>query len=230
MFYQWTTREKKLIICIAILGLVLISLFLSSWIGERGATEIDFALQSVGQDASQEANATTSPAVEEKFTAPEAEPNEIAVDIKGAVKHPNVYFMKEGMRVIDVIMRAGNLVEDGTTTTINLAQKLEDGMLIYIPTKEELEGDQIISEFVQVQNTGSTSTQTNSSTSSSGKININRASLTELEGLPGIGPSRAKAIITYRDEKGKFSTADEIMNISGIGPKIYENIKDLIEH
>lgn len=226
MFYQWTTREKKLIVCIAILALLSISLFLSSWIGDRGTTEIEFALQPIGQDASQAEKASASPTLEVVSKAPEDAPNEIAVDIKGAVKHPNVYFMKEGMRVIDVIMTAGNLVEDGTTTAINLAQKLEDGMLIYIPTIEELEGDKIIPELVQVQNTGSTS----SSTSSSGKININKASLTELKGLPGIGPSRAKAIITYREEKGKFSTTNEIMNISGIGPKIYENIKDLIEH
>lgn len=221
MIYQWTTREKKLIVFIIILALVIMSLFLSSWIGNRGATEIEFALQPMGQETRQEESAT--PTLEVKVTAQDNERNEIAVDIKGAVKYPNVYFMKEGMRVIDVVMRAGNLEEEGTTEPINLAQKLEDGMLIYIPTKEELENEQSIPELVQVPSASS-------STSSSGKVNINTASLAELEGLPGIGPSRAKAISTYREEKGNFSKTDELMNISGIGPKIFDNIKDLIEY
>lgn len=221
MIYQWTTREKKLIVFIIVLALVIMSLFLSSWIGNRGATEIEFALQPMGQETRQEESAI--PALEVKVTAQDNERNEIAVDIKGAVKYPNVYFMKEGMRVIDVVMRAGNLEEEGTTEPINLAQKLEDGMLIYIPTKEELENEQSIPELVQVPSASS-------STSSSGKVNINTASLTELEGLPGIGPSRAKAISAYREEKGNFSKTDELMNISGIGPKIFDNIKDLIEH
>lgn len=221
MIYQWTTREKKLIVFIIVLALVIMSLFLSSWIGNRGATEIEFALQPMGQETRQEESAT--PTLEVKVTAQDNERNEIAVDIKGAVKYPNVYFMKEGMRVIDVVMRAGNLEEEGTTEPINLAQKLEDGMLIYIPTKEELENEQSIPELVQVPSASS-------STSSSGKVNINTASLAELEGLPGIGPSRAKAISAYREEKGNFSKTDELMNISGIGPKIFDNIKDLIEH
>lgn len=227
MFYQLTTREKKLIVFIMVLALVIISLFLSSWIGNRATIENEFALQPMEQDSGEEESGdeagddeSVSPALEIKQ---DSERNEIAVDIKGAVKHPNVYFMKEGMRVIDVIMRAGNLEEVGTTEPINLAQKLEDGMLIYIPTKEELEDEQLIPEFVQVQSTSS-------STNSSGKVNINLASLGELEGLPGIGPSRAKAIITYREEKGSFSKTDELMNISGIGPKIYDNIKNFIEH
>lgn len=221
MIYQWTTREKKLIVFIIVLALVIMSLFLSSWIGNRGATEIEFALQPMGQETRQEESAT--PTLEVKVTAQDNERNEIAVDIKGAVKYPNVYFMKEGMRVIDVVMRAGNLEEEGTTEPINLAQKLEDGMLIYIPTKEELENEQSIPDLVQVPSASS-------STSSSGKVNINTASLAELEGLPGIGPSRAKAISAYREEKGNFSKTDELMNISGIGPKIFDNIKDLIEY
>jgi competence protein ComEA len=224
MFYQWSTREKKMLLLVIALVLVIVSTWFSS---SSEDVETGFELQPIvegsngrSSENSNESHLSASP--NDDHTQEAKAPKEIMVDVKGAVTHPNVYIMNEGERVIDAILKAGDLNENGTSRYMNLAQKLEDGMVIYIPTEEEVDSEQEASWFV--------STQTNHSSSpSSGKININSASVTELESLPGIGPSRAEAIIAYREEKGEFTLIEEIMNISGIGPKIFEKLEELIE-
>lgn len=112
----------------------------------------------------------------------------------------------------------GGLTEKGSTKFINLAKVLTDGMVIYIPTEEELASGDAPPSF----SSGNTE-------QSSGKININTAGLSKLATLPGIGESKAQSIIDYRREKGAFQSADELLNISGIGPKTLEKLRDKIE-
>ena len=132
----------------------------------------------------------------------------IVVYICGAVK--------ENSRVCDAIELAGGLTQDADLTNINLAYILEDGEKIYIPHK----GEQISSI---------TSDNYTNSPSNDLKININKASQTELETIPGIGPSTALKIINYRNENGKFSKIEDIKNVSGIGDAKYEKIKEFIK-
>jgi competence protein ComEA len=226
---QWTTREKKMILYIMMLVVVMVSILFSAWVSKQEAIESGFELQSstekTGQEeliANKDDDSQLSSTVPDKHANKEKALKIIVVDVKGAVKHPNVYTMKEGQRVVDAIREAGDVVETGTLDYINLAQKLEDGMLIYIPTEDEVDDEQNVTSFVSTPNVSASS-------SSSGKININSASAAELERLPGVGPSRAEAIVNYREENGDFTSIDEIMNISGIGPKTYDNLKELIE-
>jgi competence protein ComEA len=115
------------------------------------------------------------------------------------------------------------LTEEGTTRTINLAQKLSDGMVIYVPTVEEIESDPnpsaLVPPLTGIDDPGNTQ----------GKVKINSATVDQLKTLPGIGPSKAKAIVEYRQAHGLFQQIDDLLNVSGIGTKTLEQIRDLIE-
>ncbi|HHY37085.1 MAG TPA: hypothetical protein GX518_05280 [Firmicutes bacterium] len=139
------------------------------------------------------------------------EPREVVVHVAGAVKRSGVYRLPEGSRVIDAVEAAGGGTEDADIHALNLADILVDGQRYYVPTREETAGGR-----------GSYAGTT------AGKINLNRATRAELETLPGIGPALAERIITYREEHGPFRRPEEIKNVSGIGEKTYENIKDYI--
>lgn len=142
--------------------------------------------------------------------------NKIVVEIKGQVKSPNIYYLKEDSIIDDLIVAAGGLKEDANTSNINRAEQLQDHQSIYIPSNEEIQNsiDEAVSEV--------------NNQSDSNLININSASVSELDDLPGIGPSKAQAIITYREENGPFKAIEEIKNVSGIGESSFEKIKDLI--
>ena len=148
--------------------------------------------------------------------------NSIVVDVRGAITNPGVYELTLGDRIIDAIDLAGGYTKEADTSGINHAQKLQDEMRIYVPKIGEVLADSLIDGQATV------ALPSESTTAKDGKININRADETELTKLPGIGPSKAEAIIAYRDENGRFKTIDEIKNISGIGEKTFEKLKDLI--
>lgn len=165
----------------------------------------------------------------------------IVVHVSGAVNQEGIVELDEKARVADAIEKAGGVTENAYMKDVNLAEVLEDGMKIYIPTKEEV-NNQNQGENTNYISAGTTSlaNNTNSSTKNSGesktgasnvkgKVNINTASLEELDTLPGIGESTANKIINYRKENGKFKSIEEIKEVSGIGDSKYEKIKDLIE-
>ncbi len=131
------------------------------------------------------------------------------IDIKGEVNNPGVYQMEDGERIQDAVMKAGGSKENADLNQVNLAMKVYDEMVIYVPKKGEDMGQRlyIIND---------------------GKISINQSNKEELMELNGIGESKADAIIAYRMEHGSFKSLDEIMEISGIGTKIFQQIKDKI--
>lgn len=172
------------------------------------------------------------PVMEQKIVTEEVK--EIyKVDIKGQVINPGVYEIPKDSRVIDVINLAGGLKKDANTDFLNLSKKVEDGSVIWIYTKkeiEELKKTKTVIEYVEkecncpdVSNSACIDKQESSNT----KININTASLEELMKLTGIGESKAKVIIEYRTQK-PFEKIEDIMNVSGIGESAYEKIKNSI--
>lgn len=154
------------------------------------------------------------------------ETENVIVDVKGAVKHPGVYELTTEHRIIDAIKQAGGYTKEADSTTVNHAQKLQDEMVIYIPKKGEDVSEQL--QVIQNQTVISANSNSNSSSTSNGQVNINTANESELTMLSGIGPSKAQAIIAYREENGPFKTIDEIKNVSGIGEKTFEKLKDSI--
>ncbi len=147
------------------------------------------------------------------------EATQVLVDVKGAVNYPGVYTLTEEDRVVDAITLAGGYVEGADSSLINHAQKLQDEMVIYIPVKGE-ETETAVKN-ITVMGTGSKS--------EIAKININTADESQLTTLPGIGPAKAKAIISYREEQGMFQTVEGLKEVSGIGDKTFEQLIDLID-
>ena len=158
------------------------------------------------------------------------ESGKIVVHITGAVKKEGVVVLDEKSRITDAVSAAGGLTDDADMSKINLAYILEDGVKVRIPSvndNEEAVEDTESIEFVEnVENSPESTLKSQNNTSN--LVNINKATQTELETLPGIGPSTALKILNYREENGKFSSIEDLKNISGIGDSKFENIKNLI--
>ena len=170
----------------------------------------------------------------------------IKVEIKGAVNNPGVYEISENSRVIDIINLSGGLIETADTSLINLSKKLEDEMVIIIYTKDEIinyNNNNVKTEYVYIEvnncpdpindacikeYTEETEDNEQSISNENNVININTASIEELTTLSGIGESKAKLIIEYRTQNGKFKNIEELSNVKGIGESLIEKIKDNI--
>lgn len=155
----------------------------------------------------------------------------ILVHISGAVNKEGIVELKVGSRIADAIDKVGGTKEEADIEEINLAYPLEDGMKIKIPTKQTKEVQEEKIENYVITSSGISSDEKKeekNNTTQNKKVNINTATQTELETLPGIGPSTAIKIISYRKEKGKFAKIEDIKEISGIGESKYNKIKDLI--
>lgn len=138
---------------------------------------------------------------------------DVFIDVKGAVLKPNVYKLQKGNRVLDAISIAGGFAEDADQTKINLAARVQDEMVIYVPkVGEDANIDGNINTFNEED----------------GKVNINTANEDELLSLSGIGPAKAASIIAYRQENGRFQKVEDLVNVSGIGEKSLEKILDQI--
>lgn len=146
-------------------------------------------------------------------------PEEIYVDVCGAVNHPGVYSLEPGSRVFQAIEAAGGFNDQAAGEWVNQAERLSDGRQVYVPTRQEAE-EQKFSHGTAASAEGEHASDMD------GKVNLNTADETELTTLTGIGASRAQAIILYREENGPFSSIEEIMNVQGIKEGTFEKIKD----
>jgi competence protein ComEA len=146
------------------------------------------------------------------FASPTPSPAAIIVDVAGWVRKPGVYQFVSGDRVIDAVNRAGGARKGADLTTLNLAAPLTDGTQIVVPKP------------------GATAPGGTGTTSTGGAtiININTASETDLETLPGVGPVTAAAIIDYRTQNGPFATVDDLVDVSGIGPATLEEMRPFV--
>ena len=163
------------------------------------------------------------------------EPQTIYVHVCGAVKAPGVYEMQPGDRIFNAVDAAEGFTEDAATDYVNLAQEVADGMKITIPTAEEAEAMAVtVTEAVEYADStdasidGGGSAGGGSIGSGGGLININTADESSLTSITGIGPTRARAIIAYREEHGPFARTEDIRNVSGIGDSTYNKMKDEI--
>lgn len=145
---------------------------------------------------------------------------EVCVHVAGCVKEPGIKFLSENARVADAIDLSGGFSEDADADAINLAREIVDGEQILVPSINATA--QMPSALSQSDSSSNPAGQT------IGKININTADMAELQNISGIGESKAKRIIDYREKNGLFKSIDELTNVSGIGEKTLENIKDQI--
>lgn len=205
-------NNKKLIIIIVIITICVITYFFKT----KEESEIEFISNTTISNQNK---------IEEKETN-----EKIIIYITGEVINSGVYEMEENNRISDAIERAGGLTEKAYVKDLNLAQILEDGMKIYISNIDEMKNQIINEEKLETEkNNLNDNTSDNSKLlKTNKKININTATQSDLQKLPGIGESTALKIINYRKEKGKFSKVEDLKNVKGIGDSKFSKIKDLI--
>ncbi|PJZ02138.1 MULTISPECIES: helix-hairpin-helix domain-containing protein [Bacillus] len=199
----WTQHKKAIILAASAAAFIAVIFFLTSRENK----------EPVKQAVSTE---TENPEVKQEAVKDDSD-DTVVIDIKGAVQHPGVYEMQTGDRVSQAIEKAGGASEQADEMQVNLAELLQDGTVVYIPKKGE--------EELRRQGVGD---DVRSGGGKEALVNINTATLEELQGIPGVGPSKAEAIIAYREENGRFQTIEEITQVSGIGEKSFDKIKSSI--
>lgn len=142
---------------------------------------------------------------------PQVSTKRILVYVCGAVQKPGVYQLGEGSRVADAVNMAGGFAPEADLNSLNLAKQVSDG------------------EKVFVSRVGQASPQSGQNSQEIKKVNLNTATIEELDKIPGIGEVIAKRIISYREKHGKFRSVNELQEIEGIGPKKLEDIRDSVE-
>ena len=201
-------KEYKIIVICTCLGLLVGGFFLLKPAPHTPVKETNLQAEvvAVSKDSSTEKEEKEEP----------VEKDLITVDVKGAVKAPGIYDLPVGSRVNDAVQKAGGLTEQADSKSLNLAQKVSDEALVYVPTKGEEAASQ---QF---------GSGTDFSTSKEKKVNLNKASLEELKQVKGLGGKRAQDIIDHREANGKFKSVDELRKVSGIGAKTIEKLKDYV--
>ena len=167
------------------------------------------------EEAVEELAVVETTALAEKTEVSTTQEAVIFVDIKGAVKNPGVYQMKSGDRVKDALDAAGGLTDEADSQKVNLAQRVEDQMVIVVPKVGE--------EATEIP-AGAMSKEA----SKEGKVNINTATVEELKTLKGVGEKKAEAIIEYRKKNGSFKTKEDLMKVRGIGKKLFDSFQERI--
>ena len=202
-------KEYKIIVICTGLGLLVGGFFLLKPAPQTPVKETNLQAEvaAVSMDSSTEKEVNKEEPLEQDL---------ITVDVKGAVKSPGIYDLPVGSRVNDAVQKAGGLTEQADSKSLNLAQRVSDEALVYVPTKVEESASQQAGSGVH------------SSTSKDKKVNLNKASLEELKQVKGLGGKRAQDIIDHRETNGKFKSVDELKKVSGIGAKTIEKLKDYV--
>lgn len=160
----------------------------------------------------------------------EQEQATVTVHVDGAVANPGVYTLSASpARAVDAVDAAGGLTSEANTVAINLAQTLEDGAKVHVPTVgEDASASQSADATASSASGSATASSASVGSSSSGKVNINTATADELTALPGVGPSTAQAIVEDRKQNGRYTSPEDLMRVSGIGEKKFAKMKDHI--
>lgn len=209
--------KEKIVGAVTILVLSIVFLFF----GYFSSKDKDVEFEEVFTNNMNTNTNAVEPVTSKSEGAKVSESEVIVADIKGAVKNPREYELKAGARIRDLIEAAGGLTEDADENRIKFSQILndEDCIKIYKIGEAPEENNEIFSE----------SPSAAGGQNSSGKININKATAAELQTLPGIGEVKAQSIIDYRESVGIIKSVDELTNITGIGAKTVDKLRDMVD-
>ncbi|QHW37087.1 competence protein ComEA [Staphylococcus ursi] len=209
-------KQYKIQTAVVIAFLIAIGGWLVFNTGEEDASKDALAMQQTQPIEAHQAKSKSKDKKEQKEQAFQ----KIVVDIKGAVKNPNTYEMQSDDRMKQLLDKAEPL-KTADLSRVNLAEKLTDQKMIYIPTHGE----------AVPSNPGHATQQDHSSAGSTSQnisVNLNTADEKELTQIPGIGPSKAQTIIKHREENGPFQSVENLKDVKGIGEKTFEKLKDYL--
>ena len=217
-------KDNRLFVSVIAVLMVIFCFFLwmtcgagNSMEAETSYTDVTALSTSSSKQSSQSLSEASS---QSKTEGSEKGESKVTVDVKGAVVNPGVYTLKAGARVTDVIQEAGGITEDADAKSVNLAASLSDEEVIYVANKDENVSVLDQTGTSQVSDKGG---QTNAK---DGKINLNTATSEQLQTISGIGAKRAEDIIAYRESHGGFQSVDDLKNVSGIGDKTLDKIRE----
>ncbi|WP_375346037.1 helix-hairpin-helix domain-containing protein [Priestia megaterium] len=197
-----------------LIGCICLAVGLAFYIYRTGGEKSESSLQTSDMIKAESSAATKEGESSDQVISSQDSPF-VMVDIKGAVQKPGVYQLPKDARVKDALAQAGGATKEADLRQLNLASKLQDEMAVYIPAAgEEIPPSSPVSS---ISSSGTSNDQP--------LVNINTANTEELQTLNGIGPSKASAIVSYREENGLFQTVEDLGQVSGIGEKSLEKIK-----
>ena len=213
-FYEDNQKTVRMAALIIVVGLSILFFWIHGDSRTHVITEAD-----AGSDETADIISDETDDSDEDVSASSVSETVAYVDISGEVNKPGVYKVTSETRLFEVIEMAGGLTENADPDSLNRAEKVTDGQKVIVLSYEAA---------AESRSSSSSSSSYSSSSDNSDKININTADSSELQTIPGIGPSKAQSIITYREQNGYFSSTEDIMEVTGIGQKTYASIKDYI--
>ena len=205
-------KWKRIIFFIMILTICIAGLFIKNKLSHQ---EEIFVLSEENSKGDLEIEKDTNIEINESTN--EVSSKEVTVYISGEVNSPGIVTVNSGERLANVVEKVGGVTSNADLNQVNMAIKVEDEEHYIIPK---------IGEVLEVQE--NIMAENNGTKEDSSKININKATIEELDSLPGVGEATANKIVNYRDENGEFKSIEEIKNVNGIGDKKFQDMKDLI--
>lgn len=219
-------KDNRLFVGIISVLLVIFCLFLWLTCGAGNSMEAETSytdISALSTSSSQKSSKDLSERPDQSKTeATDTQHEQVTVDVKGAVTKPGVYTLNASSRVTDAIKAAGGMTEDADAKSVNLAASLSDEEVIYVASKDENVS------VVGQSDSGAASDKGGKTSQKDGKINLNTATSEQLQTISGIGAKRAEDIIAYRESHGGFQSVDDLKNVSGIGDKTLEKIRESI--
>ena len=207
-------KQYKLALVIALIGVVIAG-FMMLQREQKQENNIQQLMEQTSYSSSSKTEKS-----KQRSESDQGDKNEgmVTVDVKGAVKKPGVYQLKSSSRVQDALVKAGGMTDEADLKSINQAQKLVDEAVVYVAK---------IGENV-MDVTTNTSASTATSQAKAGLVNLNTATEADFQTISGIGQKRAQDIIAYREANGKFKSVDDLKNVTGIGAKTLEKLKEYV--
>ena len=209
-------KQYKIALGLGLLGAIVAGFILLQG-RDQGGTDVQ---QLTEQTSSSSSYMNEKSEKSKEISQAETEDQLVTVDVKGAVKKPGVYQLQSNSRVHDALEKAGGMTEEADLKSINQAQKLSDEAVVYVAKVGE--------NTVDVTASAPTSATSGTGQTKSALVNLNTATEADFQTISGIGQKRAQDIIAYREANGRFKSVDDLKNVSGIGAKTLEKLKEYV--
>ena len=209
-------KQYKITLGLGLLGVIAAGFILLQG-RDQGGTDVQ---QLTEQTSSSSSYMNEKSDKSNEISQAETEDQLVTVDVKGAVKKPGVYQLQSNSRVHDALEKAGCLTDEADLKSVNQAQKLSDEAVVYVAKVGE--------NAVDVTTSAPASATSGTGQAKSALVNLNTATEADFQTISGIGQKRAQDIIAYREANGRFKSVDELKNVSGIGAKTLEKLKEYV--